>query len=1142
MSEGAPKSPEALREEEILTFWREHKIFDKTLTKPSPNGTFVFYEGPPTANGKPGVHHLESRSFKDAIPRYKTMRGYNVPRRAGWDTHGLPVELEIEKELGFKGKKDIEVYGIAAFNKKCRESVLRYIGEWQKFSDRAGYWVDQSKAYFTYDAPFMESVWWILKKVSDDGRLYKDYKVVPWCTRCGTALSSHELAQGYAEVKDLAVTARFELVDAPKTYFLAWTTTPWTLPGNVGLAVGEKIAYGTYEKEGEKVIVAVMRKSAVLDDTWTLIEETLGSELVGKAYKPLYPFSKEVAGETEAPKFEKAYKVYPASFVTTEDGTGIVHTAVMYGQEDFELGTQIGLPKVHLVQPDGNFVAAAGFLAGRFVKDEEVAVDIIKDLAGRGILFSKEKYAHTYPFCWRCKTPLIYYARDSWYIRMQDLRERLVSENNSVNWEPSHIREGRMGEWLKGAKDWAVSRERYWGTPLPVWENEEERVVVGSIEELTKRTKRNNNSFFVMRHGEAEHNVKGVLNGFDTELYALTDAGRERAKSAAQTLQTFGVTHIYTSPFKRARETALIAAEMLGLSKESVVVDERLRELNFGELEGTSFNDFLTYRSEHIHAFDDAVPGGESYFAAKNRFAEFAYECEEKFKDAKILVVSHGIGVESFCALTKGLDKKQGRALLETLVPKYAVAHEFDFVPLPHNEDYELDIHRPYIDDVVLVSDTGKDLVRVKEVIDVWFDSGAVPFAQDHYPFENKGKIDGGGYPADYISEAIDQTRGWFYTLLAVGTLLGKGRAYKNVICLGHLLDEKSQKMSKTKGNVINPWEAMDEWGVDTLRFWMYSVNQPGDSKSFAEKTVKESARVLSWIDNSVKFYELFKRDSKESGTKHILDVWMTERTKETVRVVTKSLDAYDLYTATRTLSGLVEDLSQWYVRRVRDRVRDGDVAALHTLQETLRTIALLLAPFAPFLAESVFQSVKRKGEVESVHLADWPVAPLPLFGNKKATQLITDMKRVRTLSSTALMERQKVGVKVRQPLGSLSFGGAPLAPELRALIAEELNVKEVRMDSTLSDGEVKIDATLTPELIAEGDVREFARALADARKAMDLAPRDRVTLVVDTSAHSVLSGAALPGTDEIAFENLNDAPYSAELSTGRVGFSIHAS
>lgn len=1177
MAEERDTSDVARREEEILAFWQEHKIFEKTLEKPSPKGEFIFYEGPPTANGRPGVHHLESRAFKDAIPRYRTMRGYHVPRRAGWDTHGLPVEIEVEKELGFKGKKDIEAYGIAAFNKKCRESVFRYVDEWQKFTERIGYWVDQGRAYFTFDPSYMESVWSIVKKVHDDGRLYKDYKVLPWCSRCGTALSSHELAQGYAEIKDLSLTVKFALTDEPNTHFLAWTTTPWTLPGNVALAVGEDIEYvkvkdiyisgtateplGTEVRKGSEVrtehyILAkdifLKRKEEFVknrffkNQTPEIVETIKGRDLVGVSYKSLYPYAHELAPESEKPKFGKAYQVYPADFVTTEEGTGIVHTAVMYGQDDFELGTHAGLPKVHLVAPDGTFVPGAGFLAGRSVKDGDLAVDILKDLQGKSLLFSKENHVHTYPFCWRCKERIIYYARDSWYIRMEDLRATLVAENSKVNWEPSHIREGRMGEWLRGAKDWALSRERYWGTPLPVWESEPagqapiERVVVGSVEELKARTKRSGNRYFVMRHGEAENNLRGELDSTDEKKWPLTSRGRDQARKAGKDLHNEGITKVIASPFARTRETALLVTETLGLDTSVIAFDDRIRDFRFGELSGTSHTAFNERRKSMMYT--DRVPGGASYEDEKNRFGEFLYSLERSHANENILIVSHGIAIEALRAVVVGAHKKASKVdTTDNPIPGFAEPVELDFVPLPHNEDYELDLHRPYIDEVVLVSDSGKELHRVREVMDVWLDSGSMPLAQDHYPFENRKWVEGPGYPADYISEAIDQTRGWFYTLLAVGVLTKRGAPYKNVICLGHLLDENGQKMSKSKGNVVNPWEAMARWGVDTLRFWMYSVNQPGDSKSFDEKTIKEAARVLSWLENSVKFYSLFKTDASTETEPETIDRWMNTRVTETVVRMTTAMDRYRPYDAARALAGLFEDLSQWYVRRVRDRARDGDAAALSTLQSTLRTSTLLLAPFAPFLAEILYKEVKGENDPESVHLADWPKIERSgffkkLFGGKPDNaQLIADMARVRALASEGLMLRQKTNIKVRQPLAALSMPGE-LPGELQALLAEEVNVKEIRTGAP----EVSLDTEFTPELVREGDVREFMRALADARKDKGFSPKDRANVRAGANAKEVLTDP-LPGVASLAFDAPADAPYAAELSIGKVAFDIHA-
>jgi len=1147
------------REEAILSFWKEKDIFKKSLEKPAPEGEFVFYEGPPTANGRPGIHHLEARAFKDAIPRYKTMRGYHVRRHGGWDTHGLPVELEVEKQLEFKGKKDIEEYGIASFNKKCRESVWKYIDEWQKFTERIGYWVDQDKAYFTYDAKYIESLWSILKKISNDERLYKDYKVVPWCSRCGTALSSHELAQGYEDVKELSVTVKFHLQSGQEfgerkyktkdnTYILAWTTTPWTLPGNVALAIGAKIKYTSLRIKGAKelFIVASDRVNAVFADKEIEIvhDDIVGSDLVGLKYESLYPFVRSLSSASEESKFKKAFQIYPAQFVTTEEGTGIVHIAVMYGQDDFVLGTEVGLPKVHVVGVNGKFVSGTNFLEGRFVKDEDVAVDIIKDLAKKEQLFSKEKYEHNYPFCWRCKTPLVYYARDSWYIRMHDLRETMLAENKEIHWEPEHIRDGRFGGWLAGAKDWAISRERYWGTPLPVWENAEgtERTIIGSLKKLSEQAKTGHNTYIAIRHGESQSNKTNTTSTSVTRASGdrLTENGQTEVLSSAKKLASEGkVDFIFVSPFKRTRETATILAKELGVPDTHVILEDRLREIEVGELDGKPVDEYEKFFNSFEERFTKAPNGGETLNDVRHRTGALLYELETRYKNKRILLVSHARTIWALRTVAKGYTADESAKISET---ENAEIIPLEFTFIPHNDEYELDMHRPYIDDVVIEGKGGEELRRVKEVMDVWFDSGAMPFAAEHYPFENKEWVEGAGYPADFISEAIDQTRGWFYTLHAVGTLVGRGKAYKNVICLGHLLDAEGKKMSKSKGNVINPWEAISKWGVDTLRFWMYSVNQPGESKSFDDKTVREASRTISWFDNSAKFYELFKNTtSPKTTSKQVIDMWMSARTRQTVQTVTKSFDEYKLFEASRAITKLLEDLSQWYVRRIRDRVREGDSSALETLRETLRTISLLIAPLAPFIAEEVFQNVRYDSDAESVHLSEWPEEKETFFAritssfnSEKDKELLAGMETVRTLASEALMLRQKEGIKVRQPLSTLSVS-EKLSNSLSIILAEEVNVKKIKTNAQ----KLSLDTKLNKELIHEGDVREFMRAVAQVRKTLALSPKDMVIISVEGSAKELLNKEKLGSVAKLTFDASNDAQNVIKLSFGDVRFSL---
>jgi isoleucyl-tRNA synthetase len=1127
------KSERALAEEKVLNFWHEHAVFDKTLQKESPAGDFVFYEGPPTANAKPALHHLTARAFKDVIPRYKTMRGYRVRRRAGWDTHGLPVELQIEKKLGLTSKKDIETYGIAQFNKECKESVFTYIKDWETFTDRIGYWVDTEHAYYTFNTSYIESVWNILAQVQKRGLLYKDYKVVPWCPRCGTGLSSHELALGYQDVKDLSVYAKFKVKDEPNTYFLAWTTTPWTLPGNVALAVGAHMDY-VKVRQGTDILILAKERLVLLEGEHDIVSEVKGSDLVGMAYEPLYPFLAELIPEKD--KLEKAYRVYGADFVTTTDGTGIVHTAVMYGQDDFELGTVVGLPKFHTVNESGHFIPGTGFLEGKFVKDEGVAVDIIKDLAGRGLLFKKEKYEHSYPHCWRCKTPLIYYARDSWYIGMSRLRDDLVRENESINWQPEHIKEGRFGEWLREIKDWAISRERYWGTPLPIWTTPEGDVhIIDSVQSMQSYTKTSGNTYTVMRHGEALHNGTETVSCNIADNDPLTENGKAQAQQTAVQLADKHIDIIVASPFMRTKATAEILQAATGAE---VVYDDRLVEVNAGEFEGKTWADYHQYMKMQTEEYwlIHAVPGGESLGDVRRRAGSLLYDLETKYQGKNILIITHGgvawalFAVAGHASPDSHTPYAYNDGSSDIFVPGFrrfdaAEARELSFIPLPHNSDYELDLHRPYIDDIVLQTKDGTPLKRVKEVLDVWLDSGAMPFAQDHYPFEATAPA----YPADYISEAIDQTRGWFYTLHAIGTLLGRGKAYKNVICLGHILDAQGKKMSKSIGNIVDPWEQMNTYGVDTLRLWMYSVNQPGDSKNYDEKTVMELQRqVFGLLYNVLTFYTLYRNPSEEVGeavSTHVLDQWILARLAQLQTDITTHLDAYRVFEPVRLIRSFIDDLSTWYVRRSRDRMKDGDAMALRTLYRVLKTLTTLMAPFAPFAAEDIWQTLRHETDAESVHLASWPAA------NPVDTESVALMEQVREFCTVGNALRKKSGIPVRQPLKRLSVLSLSLPEAYLELVRDELNIKEVVQDETLQEAAV-LDTALTDSLKREGEYRELVRGVQELRKKLGLTPSDRITLTISPDARALIEPFAADFAKTILADDVRYADCDGETLT----------
>ena len=854
-------------EHEVLGMWEKEEIFHKSLNQRDPKKSWVFYEGPPTANGKPGAHHVEARVFKDVFPRFKAMQGYYVPRYAGWDCHGLPVELAVEKELGFTGKNDIEKYGVAEFNQKCRESVLRNVSDFTTMTSRMGYWVDFDKAYWTMNPSYVESVWWSLKEIHKKGLLVSDYRVSPYCPRCGTGLSDHELALGYETITDQSIYLKFPVLDGElaKKYknlsLLVWTTTPWTTISNTAAAVGPKIDYLIAQVEDEHFVIA-KELVALLGEEVTTKETIKGKDLEGIHYQP--PFGKTLF-EDDAPA--ALHSVVLADYVTTEDGTGIVHQSPAFGAEDLQVCRKYGLPVVNPVQADGHFAPHTPLVAGQFFKKADK--DIVKDLKKREILFKELAYEHQYPHCWRCHTPLMYYAQPSWYIRTTQIKDALLRENEKTNWFPNTIKHGRYGDWLNNNIDWALSRNRYWGTPLPIWICEDKhQTAVGSLKELS------------------ELSGKDVTN---------------------------------TDP------------------------------------------------------------------------------------------------------------------------------------------------HRPFVDDITIsCPECKKTAIRVPEVIDCWYDSGAMPFAQLNYPQQNQDLFKT-SYPADFICEAIDQTRGWFYTLMAIGTLVFDQSSYKNVVTLGHILDEKGRKMSKHLGNVLEPIALMDEHGADSVRWFMLASGSPWQARRVGHAAIQEVTRkVLLTYWNTASFLSLYTRLSTyKPGDKVIvrkerpeIDQWLLSLVDDAVLQVTSALENFDTQKAGRVLADVVDDMSNWYVRRNRRRFWDGDPVALATLHEALRTITLIMSPFVPFITERVWQDMFRTttdASLQSVHLGNWP----EVNKSEIRTDLIENMGLIRRLVELGRGARAEGKVKNRQPLSRALVSAKnwdKVPQDLRDQLAEELNILDLQSLSETGD------------------------------------------------------------------------------------------
>ncbi len=1114
------KSKQAEKEEEILAFWEKNNIFKKTLDKESPKGNFVFYDGPPFATGEPHYGHVVPGTIKDIIPRYKTMQGYQVRRRWGWDCHGLPVENLIEKELGLQSKKDILDYGIEKFNAKARESVMRFAHDWRKIIPRLGRFVDMDDDYRTMDSTYTESIWWAFSQLHKKGLIYEGFKSMQICPRCETTLSNFEVTQGYKDITDLSAIVKFELVNEPGTFVLAWTTTPWTLPGNAALAINPGIKYVKIEVDGQKFILAESRLP-VIKVEYKNLGEISSKDLINQSYKPPFDYYTK---DSKLKNKENGWKIYPADFVTTEDGTGVVHIAPAFGSDDYELSQKFKIPFIQHVTMNGVFKPEVIDFAGQHVKPKDTPedkaqkieshqkgdIEIIKYLAHKNLLFSKEKIIHSYPHCWRCETPLLNYATSSWFVKVTDIKDKLVKENKKVDWVPKEVGEGRFGNWLLGARDWAISRSRFWGAPLPVWKNEktQEHIVLSSLDDLKKYSKAKN-KYFVMRHGEAENNTKSVVSSDVNNQHHLTEKGKKEIREAVKWFKGKKIDMIFSSPFVRTKETSELVAKGLSFSSDKIIYDTKIGEINAGVWNNKAFTDFVKHFDQSMR-FSMKLEGGENYVDVKTRMGDFLYDLEKKYEGKNILIITHDSPAFLLMAAAVGWSRKQSIDMRgrEDHYILNAEPFELDFSPLPHNSEYELDLHRPFIDDLELKTKEGNKLVRVPEVFDCWFESGSMPFAEAHYPFDKEefnpkagpfSKILGKnrGYPADFIAEGLDQTRGWFYSMIVLGTALFRKSPYKRVVVNGLVLAEDGQKMSKSKKNYPDLSIVLDKFGADALRYFlMASPIVRGQDICFSEKGVDEVVKKhIGRLNNVVSFYEMYSSEKSitSSVSKNALDEWITSRLHELGNEVTNNLEKYEIDRAIRPFAEFIDDLSTWYIRRSRDRFKGEDSTdVISTTRNVLLDLSKLLAPFMPFLAEDIYMRVK--GSLESVHLEEWPVYDAPEKENLEA------MREIRRIASLGLDLRMKQKINVRQPLASMKVKVKLTENiDLLEILKDEINVKAI-IHYEKAGEEVELDTNITPELKEEGQVRELIRAIQDLRKEKGLTVFDQISLKVNTN------------------------------------------
>ena len=1095
-------------EEKVLKFWKENQVFEKSLKKTEKGKPFTFYDGPPFATGLPHYGHILASTIKDVIPRYQTMKGRFVRRRWGWDCHGLPIEEIVERSLGISGKKQIEEIGIQKFNETCRSKVLEFADEWGKMVRRIARWIDFDNSYKTMDRDYMESVWWAFKQIYNKGLVYEGRKVLMYCPRCETPISNFEVAMdnSYKDVTEETVTVKFKIKSERDVYLLAWTTTPWTLPGNVALAINPDVIYVKC-RVGKENFVLAKERLVVLSEPHEIIREFKGKELIGLNYEPLF--------NIPAVKSNKAFKVYPADFVSTEEGTGIVHTAVVYGEEDYELGQKVGLPVVPLLDSKGIFNdEAPKFLHGKYFKDADAL--IITDLEKRGLIFRKERQTHSYPHCWRCSTPLFYNAIPAWFINVQKIKKALISSNKKeINWYPEHLKLGRYKNSVEQAPDWNISRNRYWGNPFPVWKckNCSKAQIVGSIEELEKNQEKSTNRYLLIRHGEAQSNIGHTVSGWpEKAVHHLTLLGRVQAEKLAKKLKRLKIDLIFSSDITRTKETEKILAD--AIKGEKVFFDKRLREINTGDFNGLRDSDYHAYFVNDLEKFTKRPPNGETLTDLRKRVFEFISGIEKKYHNKTIVIVSHEYPIWMLESVMEGWSNEEstkekhgrGKDFINT-----GEVREKRFKKLPRNETGLVDLHRPYIDEVVLVCPKcGGKAARVNEIFDSWMEAASMPFAEYHYPFENK-KVFESRFPAQFVAEYIPQTRAWFYVMHVVSLIIFGHAPFENVVTTGTVLAEDGSKMSKSKGNSPDPWEVINKYGVDALRF--YLMNSPvmqADDLNFSVKEVEKIFRknvLILW--NIYSYFELYARQinwrmaSPKKSSPMILDRWICVRTNQMINLVTDYLDNYDTVRATRTIEEYINDLSTWYLRRSRDR---KDNFFFTTLYDSLLKTCQVIAPVMPYLSEILYlnlvRSFSKGGDVnfESVHLTHWPKAEKL---TKEDKSILAGMEEIRRLASLALAKRAGIGIKVRQPLATLKIKVKPFdefrAKDLLKILRDEVNVKEIIFDKNLKE-EIELDAEITHELKEEGWLREFVRLVQGLRKDAGLEPKDKIILLADLS------------------------------------------